>query len=406
MGRYDIIMQLAEIRRLMHEKKYKKALTKVEKINIEKLKLTTDLNMLVEVYLKNEQYESARELLLKVYDKTPTRRVIYQLICVLIKSADHEHLESLYEEYIKKDKSSVDRIILKYCIDKALGKPKEQLLEYLTTLKKEDYQEEWAYELAKLYHKLGMEEACVKECEDIIIWFGEGLIVEKAKLLKLHYVEGLDILSHQKTKDKQEDIVLENELQESKPSDEELDSALEDEQKEEILVEEHKDNLEEKAEEIFISDNIEYTEDTLEQRIACIMEEIVEDKPIHFLLIEDDSIMLTEAAKEIAKELLVRDYLKTSQIAKITAEKINGIALDKSYDKLKDHCLLIEHAGDMTQDAINQLILLMEMNENNIVVILEDNEEAFSWLFKKNKILKNWFLYNIYLPTAKNNGLI
>lgn len=193
MGKYNNMMKCAQVRSLVSEKQYQKALETIEELNIEQINTITDLNIIAEVFKKFERYEDAREIYLRLYDRIQTRRVIYQLIYLSVKCNNIDDAEEFYKEYLELDDKSSDRLILRYYIDKAKGADRKTLIKYLEELKQEDYMEEWAYELAKLYHKEGMEEECVRECSDIILWFGEGMIVEKAMLLKLHYVDGADI---------------------------------------------------------------------------------------------------------------------------------------------------------------------------------------------------------------------
>lgn len=412
MGRYDIIVRLAEIRRLMHVKKYSDAFKKIENINLEKLKAITDLNLIAEVFIKNEQFDEARQLFWRVYEKSPTRRVIYQLIVLSIKTDNIEDATELYQEYKELDEGSSDRIILKYCLDRALGVEKEQLIKHLERLKKTDYQEEWGYELAKLYHKMGMEEACVRECSDIILWFGEGLIVEKAKLLKLHYVEGLDILADSgKKKEKPEpekapeELVPEEEV--SEEEDETEKEPEEPEQSEDVVSAEPEEAEEEAAAEVSAEPEADQeTEVNLEQGPFDELFQQMEqsEEPVHFTLIEETNTQMLDTVREFAKELYAREYLPTSQIAKINGEKLNKISLLDSYERLRNGCLLVEQAGDLTGKASDELIQMMDEMEDSIVVILEDKEEAIEWLFKKNKNLKKRVSYNIYLPTHEKNG--
>ncbi len=460
MGRYDSIVRLAEIRRLMHEKKYRKAFQIIEKIDSDKVKAITDLNLLVEVCMKNEEYQMARNLLLKIYEKTSTRRIIYQLICVSLKTGNLDHVEELYEEYKELDKNSSDRLILRYCIDKAKRVEKERLVQYLEQLKKEDYQEEWAYELAKLYHKMGMEDACVRECSDIILWFGEGLIVEKAKLLKLHYVEGLDIVAHSESahaeiepSEIEHDHKTDEEIDQMENNNEEIDQ-MENSDEEVDQIENHdgevgqdsteevqaEQGYEEQLEETVLNSvdlekesmqheehgmasqgqetnheadpnqslaTLEVEQNSIERLIKDALNNISENESsMHFILVEENNSGLTQVVKEFAKQLFYKGILPSSQIAKITGEKLNGISLENNYEKLKNGCLLIEQAGDLTSDAVDQVLHLMEANEDAMVVILEDNEEAIKWLLKKNKKLKSVFPHIIFLPTNEKDGLM
>ncbi len=193
-SKYDNMMKCAQVRSLANEKQYRNAYEVTQTINIDEITSITDLNTIADVYIQLQKYAEAKGIYLKLYERFPTRRVIYQLVYLSLKCGEIEEAEEYYSEYETMDKS-IDRIILRYYIDKAKGASRQTLIRYLQELKRVDYTEEWAYELAKLYHKEGMSEECVQECSDIILWFGEGLIVEKAMLLKHHYMDGADISS-------------------------------------------------------------------------------------------------------------------------------------------------------------------------------------------------------------------
>ncbi len=194
MGKYENMMKCAQIRSLANEKQYNNAHDVLQTLNVNQITAIADLNTIADVYIQLKKYSEAKDVYLRLYDKIQTRRVLYQLVYLSIKCGEMEDAEAFLEDYEKIDKS-VDRIILRYYIDKAKGVDRKVLIGHLQQLKKEEYIEEWAYELAKLYHKEGMEQECVAECSDIILWFGEGLVVEKAMLLRHHYVDGADISS-------------------------------------------------------------------------------------------------------------------------------------------------------------------------------------------------------------------
>lgn len=193
-SKYDNMMKCAQVRSLANEKQYRNAYEVIQTINIDQITAITDLNTIADVYIQLQKYAEAKSIYLKLYERFPTRRVVYQLVYLSLKCGEIEEAEEYYSEYETLDKSG-DRIILRYYIDKAKGVGRQTLIRYLQELKRVDYMEEWAYELAKLYHKEGMSAECVEECSDIILWFGEGLIVEKAMLLKHHYMDGADISS-------------------------------------------------------------------------------------------------------------------------------------------------------------------------------------------------------------------
>lgn len=204
MERYENIVKIEEIRRLTDNNQYEKALKILNTMDVGKVKPLTDLSVIADVYMQNERYDEAMEILTKIYSKTKTRRILYQLVDLSIKRANVPEAEDYLEKYIKAAPQDSSRFIFRYCIDKLNREPYEVLITSLEQLKEYEYYEIWAYELAKLYHKAGMKDKCVRECSDIILWFGEGIYVEKAKLLKGYYVGEINPVHMLKTKEKRE----------------------------------------------------------------------------------------------------------------------------------------------------------------------------------------------------------
>lgn len=187
MGNYESIIKVEEIRRLLSEERYEKAEQVLDTLDVAKIKQASDLSLFAEVYCKNNRFDEAYQLLVRIYEKNHTRRVLYQLVEICIQRKDIENAKEYLKEYESVEPEDFYRYVFLYKIQKMSGESIENQIETLEYLKQTEYIEQWAYELAKLYHKAGNKEKCVKECKDICLWFGEGIYVEKAKLLKLYY---------------------------------------------------------------------------------------------------------------------------------------------------------------------------------------------------------------------------
>lgn len=189
MRQYEIAIRIAQVHHLAEERKYKKALTVIQTLDMRQVRNISDLKVFAEVYTRTEQFEAAKATYLRIYKKSRTRRILYRLIYLAIRTNELDDAESYYKEFVRMNPNNRDALILRYRIDKAAGVPISQLIDTLKSLKEEEYIEEWAYELAKLYQQAGRYEECVEECEDIKLWFGQGEIVERAKLLLEHIEE-------------------------------------------------------------------------------------------------------------------------------------------------------------------------------------------------------------------------
>ncbi len=187
MGSYENIVKIEEMRRRMEEGDSSSAQKVLDTMDIKKIKNMSDLSLIAEVYAENERYEEAVQLYLRIYEKTKSRKSLFQLVDLYIKLQKPEEAERYLKEYEKLASKDFYKYIFQYKIDKLKGEAYETLIETLVTLKNTEYMEKWAYELAKTYYKAGMEKECIQECSDIILWFGEGTFVEKAKLLRSYY---------------------------------------------------------------------------------------------------------------------------------------------------------------------------------------------------------------------------
>ena len=287
MRQYELAIRIAQIHHLIDERKYKKALTVIRTLDMRQVRGLSDLNAIADVFTKTEQYDAAKATYLKIYKKSRTRRVLYRLIYLAIRTNDIGEAERYYQEFIRMNPNTRDVLVLRYRIDKASGVPIGNLIDTLKTLKEEEYIEEWAYELAKLYHKAGRLEECKAECEDILLWFGHGEIVERAKKL-IEYVDDKEALPYIDDKD-----FTEKEDEEPNPEDTtslpDLSEYIKSKSRryEQVLAEEDED----KEEEIVEEDDI--TEENCEDK-----EDISEDK---------DKDVSSEHSKNVAKDRLIND---------------------------------------------------------------------------------------------------
>ena len=184
MGRYDSSVRCAQIRELIEEKQYLEAMEEIEELRFEEVPTITDLYLFANLFLKAEKMDIAKELYYTVYHRTSSRPALYRLLMLTIRMGDLEEAKELYQAYEIVSGMTLDTYELKYRLAKAEGASYETLIEILEELKKNEYTEEWGYQLARLYELQGRREDCIAECEDLMVWFGSGKIVEKAKELR------------------------------------------------------------------------------------------------------------------------------------------------------------------------------------------------------------------------------
>lgn len=185
--RYRAIVKLEDIRTLFESGEYDAAKAAADSIRKERLKDSSDLFLLAVLYRKCGEYALAKEFLLRIYEKKVTWHVLEELMEVCLAAKEPQEAGRYLKEYCRISKGDPRNYIYEYRIGRQMHRPDEELLPILQTLKEEEYTEKYGYELAKLYHKLGREQECMAECADLILWFGEGTYVERAKALQAYY---------------------------------------------------------------------------------------------------------------------------------------------------------------------------------------------------------------------------
>lgn len=188
MDKYEYRVRSEEIDKLMSKEKYAEAANVADMIDWRKVKNISTLLKIADLYKKNTRNEDCRDILLLAYEKYPTNRtVVYNLCEVSIELYDVVAAIQYYNLYAKIAPKDNGVIILHYRILEAQEASLEERIALLEDLKKKDYQEEWGYELAYLYHRVGLGTKCAEECDQVVLWFGHGPYVMKAlELKKLH----------------------------------------------------------------------------------------------------------------------------------------------------------------------------------------------------------------------------
>ncbi len=193
MKKYKLIIQIEQIKKYLEQGQLQEAYELAEKVDIKRLKSMSDLSVIAECYFQNKRYVESKEMFEQIYDTVKTRRILAQLVHLSIKLKDIIEANYYLDEFIKIAPKDFYQYIFRYSIDKLMRKPIEVLIADLEKLREVEYIECWAYELAKLYYKIGDEAACRKECEKIILWFGSGEYVDRAKALLAIYNGELDL---------------------------------------------------------------------------------------------------------------------------------------------------------------------------------------------------------------------
>jgi len=179
-------LRAEEIKDLISRGEYAQAAEIADTIDWRRVKSVMMLCTISDLYKINRRYEDARDMLLLAYERRPGGRTICYSLCELsIKMEEYVQAIEYYKEFVQVAPKDSGRYILQYKLYEAQDVSLEERISVLEELKKRDYREKWAYELAYLYHRVGLAARCVEECDELILWFGEGKYVIKAMELKM-----------------------------------------------------------------------------------------------------------------------------------------------------------------------------------------------------------------------------
>ncbi len=211
MDKYEYKVRAEEIKALIAEGEFAEAVKIADTIDWRRVKSVMMLCTISDLYKINRRFQESKDILLMAYERHPGGRLIVYSLCELsVKMGEYVQAIEYYKEFVQIAPKDTGRYILQYKLYEAQDVSLEERIAVLEEFKKRDYREKWAYELAYLYHRVGLETKCVEECDEMILWFGEGRYVIKALELKQ--------LHHTLTPDQQEKYLLfkrEREIQEA-----------------------------------------------------------------------------------------------------------------------------------------------------------------------------------------------
>lgn len=185
LDKYEYKVRADEIKALISEGEFAEAVSIADTIDWRRVKSVMMLCTISDLYKINRRYQESKDILLLAYEKHPTGRLIVYSLCELsIKMEEYVQAIEYYKEFVQIAPKDTGRYILQYRLYEAQDVSLEERIAVLEEFKKRDYREKWAYELAYLYHRIGLATKCVEECDEMFLWFGEGKHVIKALELK------------------------------------------------------------------------------------------------------------------------------------------------------------------------------------------------------------------------------
>lgn len=185
MDKFEYKASADEIKALIAEGEYAEAVKIADKIDWRRVRGVMMLCTISDLYKINRRYQESKDILLMAYEKHPTGRLIIYSLCELcIKMGEYDQASEYYKEFVQIAPRDTGRYVLQYRLYEALDVSIEERIAILEEFKKREPREKWVYELAYLYHRIGLTTKCVEECDEMFLWFGEGRYVIKALELK------------------------------------------------------------------------------------------------------------------------------------------------------------------------------------------------------------------------------
>lgn len=444
MDKYEFNIKVEQIKKLVNKSDFETAMKIADTIDWKRVRSANLLSMIAQVYEKNEEYQEAKEILLLAFERAPIgKRLLYKLAELALKEGSVKEAEDYYREFCDLAPEDPRQHLLRYMILKAKKAPVEQLLHSLERYTSTELDEKWMYELAELYRQAGKEAECIQLCDRIMLMFGIGKYVDKAMELKLQYAPltdyQMDLVENrgkyearlraveQQFSGRLNDLDVES-YEEELPRqtiDEELVASIHQAETEEQLAEElSRISIEEYQESDSPMQQTKVLNDIRSivpgAMTAAAMVEQEEDEPVPEMEyqeqepeaepeepeyeadpgveeFEEDSrpysnhLMIEartpEKGLELAIEALKKIHLEAgtkNPVAKISGEKLSKKGVFAVADKLAGKDLIIEEAGDLTIDAMEELMDLIEEDESGMIVVLIDNPRQMEELHLQN----------------------
>jgi tetratricopeptide (TPR) repeat protein len=184
--KYEYNTKTQQIKKMYSKKDFLTVSEIADNIDIRKVKDSSLINIIADAYEETKQFEKAKDVLLFAYERSPLgRQLAYRLTLICVNLGQLDEAVEFYDDFTKMAPKDMGQYLLQYEIAKAQGSSLDEQIEILEKYVSYELDEKWQYELAKLYHENGQSEQCIKQCDELILWFNEGKYVNQAMELKL-----------------------------------------------------------------------------------------------------------------------------------------------------------------------------------------------------------------------------
>ena len=410
MDKYEFSIKAEQIKKLSGQGDYKTAMQIADTIDWNRVRNANLLSSIAEIYEKNGEYEEAKDILLLAFERAPVgKRFLYKLSELSLSSGAIDDAVEFYREFMDVSPEDPRKFLLQYMILKAKGARAEQLVGPLEQFTETELEEQWLYELAKLYGEAGREDDCVRTCDKMILLFGMGKYVDKAMDLKLHYrplkeeeaprtivkeeynEEPKTVVQETLVKADSEEGYLDEDMEEDASELPKMQQiAPEEENVEQPSFEEEQVSVAEEKRDLQSDDRISLGEAepekaNLEEATTKASSEpavesaSIENEPTkgsfpnYHMIVEAKTI---EEAFHIAVEEIKyfhKEHNLNFKVAKVSADKLNEKGFAVFADKLQERDLIIEHAGKLKYSVLDEIeeYILHPKDASSVVLIDE-----------------------------------
>ena len=391
MDKYEFSIKAEQIKKLIGQEDYKTAMQIADTIDWNRVRSVNLLSSIAEIYEKNGEYEEAKDILLLAFERAPVgKRFLYKLSELSLSSGSIDDAVEFYHEFLDVSPEDPRKYLLQYMILKAKGARASQLIGPLENYTETELEEQWLYELAKLYGEAGREDDCVRICDKMILLFGMGKYVDKAMDLKLHYrpvkeEKEYNTISEkpEETEDTVETEALSPDGEEDEFYDEEdpeTEENNENTSKEEVNensskeVEQENTSGEVEQEDASEEENKNAQEQEWKKESSSVENSADDDEaPRYNMIIEAETL---EKAFHIAVEEIKyfhKKYGVDFKVAKINADKLNEKGFASFKDKLEERDLIIESAGKLKYSVLDEIEqYIKEVKESSSIVLIDE----------------------------------
>ena len=410
MDKYEFSIKAEQIKKLIGQEDYKTAMQIADTIDWNRVRSVNLLSSIAEIYEKNGEYEEAKDILLLAFERAPVgKRFLYKLSELSLSSGAIDDAVEFYREFMDVSPEDPRKFLLQYMILKAKGARAEQLVGPLEQFTETELEEQWLYELAKLYGEAGREDDCVRTCDKMILLFGMGKYVDKAMDLKLHYrplkeeeaprtvvkeeydEEPKTVVQETLVKADSEEGYLDEDMEEDASELPKMQQIVpEEENAEQPAYEEEQVPVAEEKQDLQSDDRISLGEAepekaNLEEATTKASSEpavesaSIENEPTkgsfpnYHMIVEAKTI---EEAFHIAVEEIKyfhKEHNLNFKVAKVSADKLNEKGFAVFADKLQERDLIIEHAGKLKYSVLDEIeeYILHPKDASSVVLIDE-----------------------------------